>query len=99
MVFNFILVTTLILREKRNSRFNQWSEDNVLVTEVITMLSVADVEALTFLSSQFAGSKMFAAPFSESINRSIFYGGCVNLFIEDIPQLVIQVKNIYYHLY
>ncbi len=91
-VFNFILVTILIIREKRNPSFNEWSEENAFVTKVITLFSVADIEALTFLNSQFAGSSMFAAPFSENIKKLIFYGGCVNLFIEDIPQLVIQVK-------
>src|SRR6266545_2952798 len=57
ITFNFVLVTTLIIREKRNPIFNQWSEENAFVTKAITLFSVADIEALTFLNSQFAGSK------------------------------------------
>ncbi len=70
------------------------SEENALITKAFTLFSVVEIDVLTFLNSQFAGSKRrFDAPFSENIEKSIFYGGCVNLFIEEIPQLVIQVKH------
>jgi len=91
IAFNLILVTALIIREKRDPDFNKWSEKNALVTNIITVFSIADIEALSFLNSRFAGSTRFAAPLSENIERLIFWGGCVNLFIEDIPQLAIQV--------
>src|ERR1051325_2260405 len=63
--FNFTLAITLIIREKKNPEFNEWFKKNGLTAEVITSLSIADVEILSFLNSNFAGSPRFAAHFSE----------------------------------
>ncbi|CAG8530675.1 2621_t:CDS:2 [Paraglomus brasilianum] len=53
----------------------------------------SDVEAITFLGSKFAGLKMFSAPLSKTALNYVFWGSTLNLFIEDIPQLVIQVHE------
>jgi hypothetical protein len=54
-------------------------------------LAGADIEILSHLQSNLAGFKIFQAPFSESAKLKIFCGSFLNIFIEDIPQLIIQV--------
>jgi hypothetical protein len=54
-------------------------------------LAGVDVEILAILESNLAGFKIFQAPLSNSARTKIFWGAFSNLFIEDIPQLIIQV--------
>ena len=89
--FNFTLTITLIIREKKNPEFNEWFKKNGLTAEVITSLSIADVEILSFLNSNFAGSPRFAAHFSEDTEEWLSAASWVNLFIQDISQFAIQV--------
>ena len=55
------------------------------------MLAGADIEILHVLQSNLAGFKIFQAPFSDSAKLKIFWSSFLNLFVEDIPQLIIQV--------
>ena len=50
------------------------------------------VEILNHLQSNLAGFKIFQAPFSDSAKSKIFWGSFLNIFIEDIPQVAIQVR-------
>src|SRR5204863_4123648 len=94
--FNFTLAITLIIREKKNPEFNEWFKKNGLTAEVITSLSIADVEILSFLNSNFAGSPRFAAHFSEDTEEWLSAASWVNLFIQDISQFAIQVIYLCY---
>src|SRR5688572_602820 len=85
---------SLIQEIMHNKKFNQWCKENGLVISAITVISCADVEALDILSSKIAGLRIFSAPsLSEKIRNLIFWIGCINIFIEDIPQFVIQVNR------
>jgi hypothetical protein len=62
---------------------------------VFTVLAGADIEALNILHSNLAGFPFFRAPFSDDAKSKIFWGACLNIFTEDIPQVVVQVCNLY----
>ena len=94
IVFNSVLAFTILMREiSKNAKFQEWFGQNARIISVITLLAGADVEAITFLGSKFAGLKMFSAPLSKTALNYVFWGSTLNLFIEDIPQLVIQVHE------
>ncbi|CAG8567599.1 8298_t:CDS:1, partial [Dentiscutata erythropus] len=73
-----------------NSNFRNWFVENVKIVSICTLLSCPDIEALNILSSQIANFKIFMAPFSEKAKIRIYYGSIINMFIEDIPQFIIQ---------
>ena len=88
----FYIITTEI--ENPKSKFNQWFVENGIVASAFTVLAGADVEALNILQSDLAGFDFFKAPFSEPAKTKILWGTFLNIFTEDIPQLVIQVGNL-----
>ncbi|RIB14077.1 hypothetical protein C2G38_2248480 [Gigaspora rosea] len=92
---NFCFTFIILMDEiQSNSEFRNWFVKNVKIVSICTLLSCPDVEALNLLSSQIANLKIFMAPFSEKAEIRIYYGTIINIFIEDIPQFIIQV--IYY---
>ena len=51
VLFNFMLAIVLIIQEKKEPEFNEWSKkskNNSLMTNIITLFAIADVEALSF---------------------------------------------------
>jgi hypothetical protein len=75
-----------------NEDFNNWCKKNSLVVSIFTIISSADVEALHILSSKIAGLNTFSAPaLSTKISKLVFWAGCINILLEDIPQFIIQV--------
>ncbi|RIB14078.1 hypothetical protein C2G38_1683784 [Gigaspora rosea] len=92
---NFCFTFIILMDEiQSNSEFRNWFVKNVKIVSICTLLSCPDVEALNLLSSQIANLTIFMAPFSEKAEMRIYYGTIINIFIEDIPQFIIQV--IYY---
>jgi hypothetical protein len=75
-----------------NSKFEVWYKDNSKLAGIITLFSSGNVELLHLLNSKYAGLEIFDAPFSPRALYLILWGGIINMFIEDIPQLLIQVK-------
>jgi hypothetical protein len=71
--------------------FFHWFTKNLRFASIFTILSGANIEILSILESNLAGLKIFQAPFSNSAQSIIFWGGLANIIIEDIPQVVIQV--------
>src|SRR2546423_14267886 len=55
VTFNLVIAIKLIIQERKKIEFNKWSKQHSLITSIITLLAMSDVEALTFLNSQFAG--------------------------------------------
>ena|ERR1044072_7270358 len=98
MVFNTIAALYLLIQEIiHNKKFNEWCKENGFIISVFTIISCAEVEALNILSSKIAGLKTFSAPsLSKRVVNLIFWLGFINIFIEDIPQVMIQVKKISY---
>ena len=75
-----------------DNMFKYWCKDNVLVVSVFALISSTDIEALRILSSEIAGLEAFSAPqLSDKTSRLIFWVGCINIFLEKIPQFIIQV--------
>jgi len=82
-----------------NFKFKDWYKDNSKLAAIITLLSSGNVELLHLLDSNFANFEIFSAPFSTKALYWIFYGGILNIFIEDIPQLIIQVTFVFFFLF
>ncbi|PKK80479.1 hypothetical protein RhiirC2_768042 [Rhizophagus irregularis] len=93
IVFNMtITIYSLIQEIIYNENFNNWCKKNSLIISIFTILSSADVEALHVLSSKIAGFNVFSAPpLSNKISKLIFWTGCINILLEDIPQFIIQI--------
>jgi hypothetical protein len=88
-------IYSLIQEIIHNNEFNRWCKDNGLIISVFTVISSADVEALHVLSSKIAGLQVFSAPpLSNKISKLIFWVGCINILLEDIPQFIIQVRRL-----
>jgi len=60
------------------------------IASFFTVLAITDIEALTILSSRFAGMKCFCAKISGRTRKYIWWLSLVSLLLEDLPQLVIQ---------
>ncbi|GES85070.1 hypothetical protein GLOIN_2v1769303 [Rhizophagus clarus] len=93
IAFNTMMTTYSLIQEMiHNENFNNWCKKHGLTISIFTILSSADVEALHILSSKIAGFSVFSAPpLSNKISSLIFWAGCINIFVEDIPQFIIQV--------
>jgi len=89
-----MMVLYILIQEiKHNHDFNKWCKKRELIISLFTVLSCADVEILNILSSEIAGLSIFFAPqLSENFTILIFLASCINIFLEDIPQFVIQVS-------
>ncbi len=91
-MFNIILAFSILIFESiTNNEFRNWMRTYSQPAAIITLLSGSDVIGLLLLSSKFAGFKIFSAQFSTRAKNYIYWGTICNLFIEDIPQLLIQV--------
>ncbi|RIA80123.1 hypothetical protein C1645_793218 [Glomus cerebriforme] len=88
---NTMFAFYIITKENTRHKFFQWFTAHGKVASVFTVLAGADIEALNILHSNLAGFPFFRAPFSDEAKSKIFWGACLNIFTEDIPQVVIQI--------
>ncbi|GBC24435.1 uncharacterized protein OCT59_009094 [Rhizophagus irregularis] len=88
---NTILAFYLITQENTRPKFLEWFMAHKKVASIFTILASADIETLSILHSNLAGFSFFNAPFSDDAKSKIFWGTCLNIFIEDIPQVIIQI--------
>src|SRR5687767_7137402 len=88
---NAILAFYIISQENIKPKFYQWFIKNRNIAGVFTVLAVVDVKSLNILQSNLAGIQCFKAPLSDSAQSKIFWTAFLNIFIEDIPQVVILV--------
>lgn len=72
-----------------------WFRDHHNIAALSVLCSGIDIDILTLINSNLANSQFFNAPLSQSSKNWILRAGCINLLIEDGPQLVVQVKNNY----
>ena len=77
-----------------NKKYFVWFKNNSQPAAIITILCGGDIAVLKLLSSNLAGFELFNAPLSKKAEKIIYYGGILNTFLEDLPQLIIQVINI-----
>jgi hypothetical protein len=81
----------IIAKENTRNEFLSWFTENNRLASIFTILAGIDVELLSVLHSNLAGFKYFQAPFSDSAKSIIFWVAFTNIFVEDIPQFIIQV--------
>ncbi len=96
IIFPILINTCLafnifIFEIKENPKFSDWFKKNTKLAAIITLFSSGSIELLHLLDSNFAGFALFSAPFSSKALYWIFWGGILNILIEDLPQLIIQV--------
>ena len=96
ILLNLFSAFYIISKENsRNQEFYRYFINNTTLVAICTVMSGADIEILELLSSEFAGLKIFTAPFSKQAAHFMFWCGLVGLCSEDIPQFVIQVNKNY----
>ncbi|KAG9296666.1 hypothetical protein G9A89_009925 [Geosiphon pyriformis] len=74
-----------------NSEYVVWFRQFGKPAALFTILSAADIDALNLLHSKYTNLGIFSAPISKRLEDLIFWGSTINIFIEGIPQFVIQV--------
>ncbi|RHZ44931.1 hypothetical protein Glove_707g9 [Diversispora epigaea] len=91
IVTNTILAFYIIFEENKSKTFLSWFTQHGKVASIFTVLSGADIETLSILHSNMAGFEIFNAPFSTEGKSRIFWGSCLNILLEDLPQVIIQI--------
>ncbi|KAG9295219.1 hypothetical protein G9A89_006200 [Geosiphon pyriformis] len=92
ILLNLLQAFWLLINEiTRNEAFAKWFHHHTKSASIITLIAAADVEIVTLLGSRIAGFAFFSAPFSVNANNWIFWSTTINMFIEDLPQLAIQI--------
>ncbi|RHZ76703.1 hypothetical protein Glove_194g33 [Diversispora epigaea] len=90
-VFNIIWASYILFNEKKSESFRNWFAQHGNVVSIFTALSGANIEALSILHSNMAGFGFFNAPFSPEGKSRIFWISCLNIFVEDLPQAIVQI--------
>nr|CAG8437205.1 8895_t:CDS:2 [Entrophospora candida] len=96
---NLLLASAIIINQSRNSdnwKFKIWLHKHTGFASAMTILSMLNIEALRILNSNFLDKEIFSAKFDQKALKLIIIGGLINIFIADIPQLVILI--IYQHV-
>ncbi|CAG8536162.1 5412_t:CDS:2 [Diversispora eburnea] len=91
ITLNTIWAFYIIKAENASPEFLGWFNQNIKTASIFTILSGADIEALSILYSNFAGFAHFQAPFSHKGKVRIFRASFLAVFTENIPQVVIQI--------
>ncbi|CAG8451886.1 4146_t:CDS:2 [Dentiscutata heterogama] len=93
--FNIIISFFLLIHElSQDTEFYEWFRTYHNVAAISTLCSGIDINILTLITSKLANSPLFKAPLSQSSKDWISRVSCTNFFIEDAPQLVIQIYYI-----
>lgn len=92
LVFNSIVSFLLFKHElsRQNTEFYEWFISHYNIATLFTIFSWIDIDILTLMNSKLADFSWFKAPLSNSSETWILRASCINLFIEDAPQLAIQ---------
>ena len=94
LVFNLVVSFIIVTREiKKSPKFYKWFKDNSKITIITATLATTDIKALSLISSNFGGFKLFSANLSEEAEEIMLYGSIVSFLLEDLPQLIIQVNK------
>ncbi|CAG8572871.1 5572_t:CDS:10 [Ambispora gerdemannii] len=88
---NFCFATYIFSSELQNKDNYDWYIQFGKVGAFLNFLAIADIEALEVLSSRFAGLDVLSVKFSDKSKNLIHWCSLIDLFIEDIPQLIIQI--------
>ncbi|GBC25777.2 hypothetical protein GLOIN_2v1885764 [Rhizophagus irregularis DAOM 181602=DAOM 197198] len=95
-VVSFLLAINILLSEvAMNPMFFTWFSELPTLLSICTIFSAIDILAINTLTSNLFGFKIFSAPLSQRSRNIILWGSFINIFAEDIPQLIIQI--LYYN--
>ena len=95
-VVSFLLAINILLSEvSTNPMFFTWFSELPTLLSICTIFSAIDILAINTLTSNLFGFKVFSAPLSQRSRNIILWGSFINIFAEDIPQLIIQI--LYYN--
>ena len=86
-----------LINKKKKTR--EWYDAHSAIATCIICLSCTSIETLGLLYSEaFGGYSGFSMPISKKNETAIRYFGIPQLFLEDLPQLVLQLV-IYIYIY
>ncbi|CAG8693297.1 13536_t:CDS:2 [Rhizophagus irregularis] len=78
--------------KKHNAEeFLGWLKDNKFVATILIACSFISLEFFEFSNSKWGGLKTFNSKMNRFGKIIVFYGAIVNIFIRDVPKLVIQI--------
>ncbi|GBC27296.2 hypothetical protein GLOIN_2v1885764 [Rhizophagus irregularis DAOM 181602=DAOM 197198] len=91
-VVSLLLAINILLSEvATNPTFHTWFSELPTLLSICTIFSAIDILAINTLTSNLFGLKIFSAPLSQRSRDIILWGSFINIFAEDIPQLIIQI--------
>ncbi|CAG8486411.1 17279_t:CDS:10 [Dentiscutata heterogama] len=85
-----------ILYSEHNEEFILWFKYHGRIATTVALLSGSNIDLLLILKSRLMKFKLFDAPLSNRSLSIIFWGGCADVILGDIEQLIIQIFYIYY---
>ncbi|CAG8681524.1 14434_t:CDS:2, partial [Cetraspora pellucida] len=65
--------------------------ENTQFVAIMTFCCAIDIQSLRLICSKFGGFDSFSSEFSQNAQKAIAWASVINIFIEDIPQFIIQI--------
>ncbi|RIA85737.1 hypothetical protein C1645_808122, partial [Glomus cerebriforme] len=92
IIFNCIMALNIFIIEITQSQsFVAWFVQYPALSSIFTLLAAVDIQVLETLSSGLFGLKIFSAPITPRSKKYMLWVSIANVFIEDVPQLIIQI--------
>ncbi|PKY61970.1 hypothetical protein RhiirA4_432189, partial [Rhizophagus irregularis] len=96
IVINILLAINIFVSEMAtNPLFSKWVKESLALSSMCTLFSAIDIQILNTLSSDLFGLKIFSIPLTQRSKKIMLWGSIINIFIEDVPQIIIQ--GLYYN--
>ncbi|RGB33837.1 hypothetical protein C1646_788107 [Rhizophagus diaphanus] len=93
--FTMTPINIFVSEMAMNPLFNNWVKESPTLSSMCTLFSAIDIQILNTLSSDLFGLKIFSAPLTQRSKKIMLWDVFINIFVEDIPQIIIQ--GIYYN--
>ncbi|PKY50367.1 hypothetical protein RhiirA4_466824 [Rhizophagus irregularis] len=96
IVINILFAINIFVSEMAtNPSFSKWVKESLALSSMCTLFSAIDIQILNTLSSDLFGLKIFSIPLTQRSKKIMLWGSIINIFIEDVPQIIIQ--GLYYN--
>ncbi len=91
-IFNLVAIVVIVNKFiKEFPTFRDWIIENSWITGLVTLIACSNLESLNLLNSRIFHLKYFSAGWSDKTSHFLQILGVVNIFLEDIPQMIIQI--------